>query len=595
MAYIYNRSEDFADEAIEGFVTAYPQFVSRVAGGVVRATPNTERKVAVVIGGGSGHYPAFAGLVGPGLAAGAATGNVFASPSAQQVYSVSKAVEAGRGVLLSYGNYAGDILNFDQAADRLVAEGVPCKSVVVTDDVLSAGEGEESRRRGIAGGLIVYKVAGAAADAGASLNEVARLAGVANTRTRTVGLAFSGCTLPGSTRPLFSVPDGVIEVGMGVHGEPGISRAAMMSADDLAETLVTTLVGTRPKGVPPGGRMAVILNGLGSVKYEELFVLYRSVARQLGGLGMTAVGPEIGEFVTSFEMAGVSLTLCWLDDELERLWMAPTYTPAFRKIEASDTSKESSTRIRLPEPSITSAKSSVTTARSRQRAGRAAAGRSSQHVASLILDALITARDAVRDRSDELGRLDAVAGDGDHGIGMDRGITAAADAAQRAVLSQAGAGTTLTSAGDAWANRAGGTSGVLWGLALQTFGKHMGDDGSPSPQSIARACTAAARALADFGKASLGEKTMLDALIPFAKTFSDDVEDGEQAHKAWEHASAVAEQAAADTANLVPQIGRARLHGQKSIGFPDPGATSFALIVSAVVPVLKKGCHSGQR
>src|SRR5690625_411392 len=204
MAFILNDPADFTDELTAGFSRAYSSWVIQVPGGVVRATAVPEGQVAVITGGGSGHYPAFAGLVGPGLAHGAAMGNIFASPSAQQVYSVAKAAHSGGGVLLTYGNYAGDVLNFNQAQERLRAEGIDCRTVVVTDDIASASADEMHKRRGIAGDLFVFKTAAAAAEAGKSLEEVAETASLANAMTRTLGVAFSGCTLPGAEEPLFT-------------------------------------------------------------------------------------------------------------------------------------------------------------------------------------------------------------------------------------------------------------------------------------------------------------------------------------------------------------------------------------------------------
>ena len=280
MSYLYNDPADFADELIEGFVAANHPWVRRVTGGVVRIGKSPQGQVAVVIGGGSGHYPAFAGLVGRGLAHGAAMGNLFASPSAQHVYSVAMAAESGGGVLLTYGNYAGDVLNFDQAQTRLIEEGVPCRTIVVTDDVSSATPGEIGKRRGIAGDLCVFKVAAAAAETGANLDEVADLARRANDRTRSFGIAFSGCTLPGASEPLFTVPAGRMAVGMGIHGEPGIGEAEIPTSNELARLLVQTLLTEVPPGVQiAGARVVAILNGLGSVKYEELFVLYGGVAK----------------------------------------------------------------------------------------------------------------------------------------------------------------------------------------------------------------------------------------------------------------------------------------------------------------------------
>ena len=238
--------------------------------------------MAVVVGGGSGHYPAFGGLVGPGLAHGAAMGNLFASPSTQQVYAVAKAADVGGGVFFSYGNYAGDVLNFDAAQERLRAEGIPCETVTVTDDVASAPATEAHKRRGIAGDLTVFRSAAAAAEAGADLGEVARIAAHANARTRTFGVAFSGCTLPGADAPLFTVPEGRMAIGLGIHGEPGVDETAIPTADELADLLVSRLLDETPDGVTvPGARVVPILNGLGSLKYEEMFVVYRRVARLL--------------------------------------------------------------------------------------------------------------------------------------------------------------------------------------------------------------------------------------------------------------------------------------------------------------------------
>ena len=224
MTTVFDDPADFADEALDGFVAANRRYVIRVDGGVVRSTESPAGQVAVVIGGGSGHYPAFAGLVGTGLAAAAACGNLFASPAAGQVYRVVKAAESGGGVLLSYGNYAGDVLHFGQAQQRLNAEGIDTRTVLVTDDIASAPVEEIEKRRGIAGDLTVFKVAGAAAEAGLDLDEVERLARKANDATRSIGVAFAGCTLPGADEPLFTVPAGKMSLGLGIHGEPRYLR-----------------------------------------------------------------------------------------------------------------------------------------------------------------------------------------------------------------------------------------------------------------------------------------------------------------------------------------------------------------------------------
>ncbi|MBD8658703.1 dihydroxyacetone kinase family protein [Frigoribacterium sp. CFBP 8754] len=568
MTRLYNDPSDFADEMTDGFVAANQRWVRRVHGGVVRATRSTPGTVALVVGGGSGHYPAFGGLVGQGLAHGAALGNLFASPSWQQVRSVARSAHSGGGVLLSYGNYAGDVLNFDAAQAKLVAEGIETRTVRVTDDIASAPAADAHKRRGIAGDLTVFKVAAAAAEAGWSLDEVVRVAEAANARTRSVGVAFTGCSLPGADEPLFTVPEGRMAVGMGIHGEPGIGEVDVPTADGLAALLVESLLADaeRPEGVEEarGQRVAVLLNGLGSVKYEELFVVYAKVDALLREAGVEVVEPEVGELVTSFDMAGASLTLFWLDDELESLWAAPADAPAYKKgsvdVAARADDAELEALVAAPVPPATAA---------------------SREAAELVLAALEAVQATVEQHADELGRIDAVAGDGDHGIGMLRGVGAAVAAAREALQAGAGAGTLLDRAGDAWSDRAGGTSGALWGSALASLGAAVGDDEAPTRTSVVAGVGGATEAILEFG-AVVGDKTMVDVLVPFDEALRTEVERGADLATAWARASVVALAAAAATADLLPRMGRARPHAEKSLGTPDAGATSLALITEAV-------------
>ncbi|MET9593555.1 dihydroxyacetone kinase family protein [Streptomyces sp. NPDC006516] len=578
MTRLSNDPAAFADEALEGFVAAHPRRVRQVPGGVVRATRTAPGQVAVVVGGGSGHYPAFSGLVGQGLAHGAAVGNVFASPSAHQVRRVAQAAEAGGGVLLAYGNYAGDVLHFGQAAEQLTADGIPARTVGVTDDMSSAPPDEAHKRRGVAGDLVVFKTAAAAAEAGLPLDEVTRIAELANARTRSFGVAFSGCTLPGADHPLFTVPEGRMAVGLGIHGEPGMGERPVPSADEAAELLVSTVLGELPDGVtsPGGQRAAVILNGLGSVKYEELFVVYRRVARLLDEAGVRTVDPEVGELVTSFDMAGVSLTLCWLTDELEPLWTAPADAPAYRKgtVDAADLITDDAaagTSDEAVAPATGTAEEAVPPATD-----------ASREAARTALAALRVLKDTVDVHADELGRIDAVAGDGDHGIGMQRGSTGAYEAALRAEALGAGARTLLHRAADAWADRAGGTSGALWGVILRAVGSALGDTERPTAPMVAAGVAEAAAGVMRLGKAEVGDKTMVDVLVPFSYALTAATEAGQPLATAWGTAAHSASAAAEATADLLPRMGRARPHAEKSLGTPDAGAHSLALIVRAV-------------
>ncbi len=568
MTRLWNDPVDFADEMISGFVAANGRYVRRVTGGVVRSTVVPAGEVAVVIGGGSGHYPAFGGLVGPGLAHGAAMGNLFASPSAQQVHAVATAAHAGGGVFLSYGNYAGDVLNFDAAQDRLRAEGVPCETVAVTDDISSARPDERHRRRGIAGDLTVFRVAAAAAASGYDLADVARVGRLANDRTRSFGVAFTGCTLPGAPEPLFTVPAGRMAVGLGIHGEPGIDETDIPTADDLAALLVGALLAERPEGAD--GRVIPLLNGLGSLKYEELFVVYRKIAELLAEAGLAVVDPHVGEYCTSFDMAGTSLTLFWLDDELASLWETAVDTPAYRRGAVAPVAP-------VAGPAVTDAAAADAVSPGDAASVAAAA------TVRAALDVLVRTVDT---HADELGRIDAVAGDGDHGIGMQRGSHAALTAAEAAVTAGAGAQTVLARAADAWSDRAGGTSGALWGVILSSLATSLGDAGRPDAAAVAAGVAEGRRAVMAYGKAEVGDKTLVDALVPFSTELSRGVAAGARLADAWRLAAAAATDAAAATADLLPRMGRARTHGQNSVGTPDPGAHSLALIVTAVGDVL---------
>ena len=560
----------FRDDMVVGFTDAYRRYVERVpqASGVRRRGAPFEGKVSLIVGGGSGHYPAFAGFVGAGMADAAVVGEVFTSPSAKQAYEVARAVDGGAGVLFSFGNYAGDAMNFGVAQERLRSEGIDCRTVVVTDDVASAPVGNERYRRGVAGMVAVFKMAGACAAQGASLEEVERIARKTNDVTRTIGVAFAGCTLPGHDEPLFTVPVGMFEVGLGIHGEPGVESVPIVPPAELARLLVARLMVERPAD---GRAAAVILNGLGGIKYEELFGLWRVLAQLFGDADVRPVLPEVGELVTSFDMVGCSLTLCWLDEELERLWRAPVDTPSFRRgdIDGYPNYKTREMASHLADEMLV------------EEAG--AEGNAQDARVTLALDAMLR---TIMDNEQELGRLDAVAGDGDHGTGMVRGLRAAKAAAE---ATRSGVGQVLCAAGRAFAGEAGGTSGLLWGVLLETVGEALTESEESTSERVAEAVHCGVRAVERLGGAKLGDKTMLDVLIPFADTLSDEFGHGAPLVDAWVAATSVAEKAAVGTASMAPRMGRARPLAARSIGSPDPGAVSMWLCFSAVSELLVEG------
>jgi dihydroxyacetone kinase len=562
MTFIHDDPGSFASQALGGFAGAYGRYVTLAPGGVLRAAPGREGKVAVVIGGGSGHYPAFAGYVGPGLADAAVAGDVFASPSTRAVARIARLANRGGGVLLGFGNYAGDVLNFGAAARRLTGEGIDARILPVTDDVASAPAETPMLRRGVAGDIVVFKIAGAAADAGKSLDEVERLAQLANKRTVSFGVAFRGCTLPGSREPLFVVPDRQMAIGLGIHGEPGVAEEPIVEARALARILVERLV--REKPADASGRVAVMLNGLGATKYEELFVLWAGIQGEIEARGLTIVAPEIGEFVTSLDMAGCSLTLTWLDRDLEALWLAPADTAAFRRgaeIHAASHPPVEQIEERPAIPPSTAAS---------QAAARCLAGLMNQIAASM------------GQAQEELGRIDARAGDGDHGQAMSRGSAAAAEAVASAVAAGAGSASALAVAGDAWADRAGGASGALWGVGLRAWSEAFSDSAAIAPAAVAKGARSALKAIVDLGGARVGDKTLVDALDPFVTTLERETAAGRAIAEAWRAAADSAAAAATATAPLTPRLGRARPLANRSIGHPDAGAISLAMVLKAV-------------
>lgn len=570
MTHVHNGAETFKADIIRGFALAHADRVTRIEGasGFRRADGPLAGKTAVVIGGGSGHFPSYNGVVGPGFADGCVLGDIFASPSAEQVYRVAKATDGGAGVILGFGNYAGDRLNFGLAASRLRSEGIDTRIVYVTDDIASADADHAEQRRGIAGTFTVYKLAGAAAEEGFDLDQVEAAMRKANEATYSFGVAFAGCTLPGADEPLFVVEEGKIDFGLGIHGEPGISTVDWMPAKELAAQLVERILAERP--ADSGPRVAVVVNGLGATKYEELYVLFGEIAELLIEQGLELVEPEVGELVTSLDMAGCSLSVTWLDEDLERWWTAPADTPAFKRGTAAKSKFET-----------------ATTTGSTEAAAEADSSSEESRQAAVVVRAALDALDeVVHANQEKLGRLDAIAGDGDHGIGMSRGSAAARAAAQTA---DGGVQSVLQSAGAAFGDKAGGTSGVLWGLLLAGIGEALGNSEAPDAAAVSRAVQQSTAKLQEFSGAGLGDKTMIDALLPFVEELDRQTAAGAGLAPAWRAAAEVAVAAAQETAQLVPRLGRARPLAERSVGTPDPGAVSLGMIVTAVGEAFERG------
>ena len=329
---LINDGDAAVDEMLSGILAAHADLLWRpdhAPRAVLSRHGPRPGKVALVIGGGSGHEPTFAGFVGKGLADAAAVGNVFASPPPQPAVDAAMAVQGGAGVLFMYGNYAGDVMNFDMAAELLEMEGVPSRTVLTTDDIASAPVAQRETRRGVAGNVFIFKAAGAAADLMLPLAEVERVARHANDRTFTMGVALSACSLPQTRRPNFDLPAGEMEIGMGIHGEPGLRRGPLRPADAVADEIMDAILAEM--AAPPGDRVAVLVNSLGATPLMELYILYARVAARLQGAGLVIAKSLVGPYCTSLDMAGASITVMHLDDDLARMLDHPCTCAMFRE------------------------------------------------------------------------------------------------------------------------------------------------------------------------------------------------------------------------------------------------------------------------
>lgn len=332
MKTFYNQDENYVNEMLEGILTAHPDLLKKTNGeirAIARIDAPVNGKVAIATGGGSGHLPVFMGYVGKGLLDGAAIGNVFASPSMNQMLTLTKAIHGGKGVLYLYGNYSGDIMNFDIASEMAEEEGIKVKTLLVTDDIASGQKGNELARRGVAGLFYAYKIAGACADEGATLEEVYNTTKEALEGVRTLGVAISPCTVPGAEKPSFTIKEDEMEIGMGIHGEAGIKREKRKSADEVTQDMVDLIFEDMP--VNAGEEVSVLINSLGATPLEELYIVYRKVAEMLNAAKIKIYKPFIGRYACSLEMAGFSISIIKLNDKYKKYLDHPVWTPFIKE------------------------------------------------------------------------------------------------------------------------------------------------------------------------------------------------------------------------------------------------------------------------
>lgn len=546
-------------EMLEGAVALSPSQAVVEGQTVVvrRSSASGAGPVAVISGGGSGHEPAHAGYVGEGMLAAAIAGNVFTSPSVDDVLAGLRVVGGPQGVVMIVKNYTGDRLNFGLAAEIARAEGVPVEVVVVADDVALRDTVERRRRRGIAGTVLVHKVAGAAAAAGLSLSAVAAVARRAADAVGSMGVALNGCTLPGAVREGFQLADDEIELGLGIHGEPGVSRTTWKPADELVRILIAAIVDDLD--IAAGARVALLVNGLGASPPMELDIVLRAALADLRERGIDVQRAWRGTLLSALDMPGCSVSIMMLDDGIIELLDAPTDAPAW----------PGSGRLNghpvleacpVPEPELPPS------------AGYADDSGALRVAVAAACSALLAAEAELTD-------LDTRTGDGDLGASMARAARAIMELPDGAWRSPASA---LFMMGNTVRRVVGGSSGPFYATALLRAARLLGGPGGVTAEAWSAAFSAGVAAVTELGGAKSGDRTMVDALVPAAHAFAGAVARGETASGATEAAAAAAAEGAASTASMLPRLGRSSYLGDRVLGIPDGGAVAVRIWLGAI-------------
>lgn len=567
MKKLINKPNAVVEEMVEGLSTVYPG-MRRLPGQTVLVRTDipdrSERPVGVISGGGSGHEPAHAGYVGKGMLSAAVAGDVFTSPSPDAVLAAIRATAGPRGAVLIVKNYTGDRLNFGVAAEMARLEGIPVELVLVADDVALAETVDHAGRRGLAGTIFVHKIAGAVAESGASLADVAAQARAAAANVKTMGVALTPCTVPAAGRPGFTLGDDEIELGLGIHGEAGVRRGALETADALVERLVDAILADLT--LPVGGRIVLMVNNLGGTPTMELAIVARRAISLLEHRNIKVERVYLGTFLSALEMAGVSLSVLAVDDERLKLLDFPTDAPAWPNAAARPRTERSE----------------------RQDAARKIAQRTPAPPTTplgIALGAAIrAATDALIDAAPRLTELDQATGDGDLGISLERGSRAVQEELNGYKLDDPAA--TLHDLAVTLQRSLGGTSGPLYAAFFLRASNRLGQGGAGDATMLAKAFLDGCAAIADLGGAAPGDRTMLDALLPAVEAIQSAASSGAAAGEILRAGASAATAGAKATASMAPKKGRSSYLGERVLGHPDPGADAVAVWLTAIANVL---------
>ena len=579
---IINNADLVVEDMLKGWLVAHADTVvatdnSRV---VKRARAPEAGKVGVVTGGGSGHEPAFLGYVGDGMVDAVAIGEIFSSPTAKSFLDAMRAANGGAGVACLYGNYAGDNMNVKMAISMAEREGITVKTVVANDDVPSAPKGDEAKRRGVAGEILMWKVGAAKAAMGGSLDEVIAAAQKAIDNTRSIGIGLSACIIPAVGHANFTIEHGNMEVGIGHHGEPGIDVRKTVSASEMAELMLKVVLPDLPFG--KGDRVALLVSGLGATPIMELYILYGVLAKRLEAQGITVVFNKVGNLFTSLEMMGVTLTMMKVDDELEACLKAPCDCVGINVAGNASAGRSYSGSVEG-------------TAKTVAAAAPAAKVAAAPRTISGPTVAMATAGDVVRDlittinsNRAYLSEIDGLIGDGDHGINMSKGFT--------------GCGTRLDALGaaandlpkafeqlsQALMDDIGGSMGPLYGNFFLGFVNTLEPYAEMDARLFGEALAAAVSNVQGMGNAKVGDKTLIDTMVPALNAFTEAVGAGSSFADALKAMSVAAEAGKNSTKDLQARIGRSARLGARSIGVLDAGATSCFLILQSISNSLQR-------
>lgn len=583
MKKIINKPETLVMEMCNGMVMAHPELELLKKYKVIKKKEMNENKVTLISGGGSGHEPAHAGLVGKGMLDAAVCGDVFASPSQIQVYQAIKETASKKGTLLIIKNYSGDIMNFKNGAHLATEDGIEVDYVKVDDDIAVEDSLYTVGRRGVAGVILVHKIAGAAAEVGMDLGAVKAVAEKAAANVRTIGLALTSCTVPASGSPTFTLAEDEMEYGVGIHGEPGIKREKTMSADELANRMTNDLI--KDLGVKDGEEIALLVNGFGGTPLQELYLFNNAVTRELAARNIKINRVFVGNYMTSIDMAGMSLTVMKLDDELKTLLSKECNTPAF-KVDGPVESVEYVNVLEETEEKEVSFE--IETAE--------------EH--AVIKDNIITLNNMIYlvDKMSDIiiknevpfCELDTHAGDGDFGMSVAKGFKQL-KREWHSIVEQENVtiGSFLDGCSMIIMEHCGGASGPIWGGAFRAASKAAGEKRELTVKEFAEMLQAALQGIQSIGERSfgrgavVGDKTLVDALAPCVDSWLASASNEVDVKTAFEKGAEAAVKGAEYTKEIVARMGRAGTVGERSLGYPDAGAHALGVIFTEIAGSLK--------